>query len=145
MALTSKCMQASGRAARVLSYLLADNDQCKETLLAYLPHTSNEVETGVATTGPLTQFLQVISAACNGELHHCQCSLQCIVYCNERFCTVPLVLADACGPRTSCSVQLRKHNVHVNWAPSKMHSLLLSPWLPKYLQQCEAIATLQEI
>jgi len=34
-------VQASGRAARVLSYLLADNDQCKEMLLPYLADTDS--------------------------------------------------------------------------------------------------------
>lgn len=53
-------MQASGRAARVLSYLLADNDDCKAMLLPYLPDTST-------APGLLSQFLQVVSAAVNGE------------------------------------------------------------------------------
>ncbi len=62
------CMQASGRAARVLSYLLADNDQCKETLLTILPQTSAAADTDMPSTGPWSQFLQVVSAACNGKL-----------------------------------------------------------------------------
>ena len=52
-------MQASGRAARVLSYLLADNDQCKEMLLPYLADTDS-------TPGLLSRVLQVMSAAVTG-------------------------------------------------------------------------------
>ena len=59
-------MQASGRAARVLSYLLADNDQSKEMLLPYLADTDS-------TPGLLSQFLQVMSAvtgAGTNSLHY---------------------------------------------------------------------------
>ncbi|KAA6420440.1 MAG: golgin candidate 6-like [Trebouxia sp. A1-2] len=52
---TAGALQASGRAARVLSYLLADNDQSKEMLLPYLADTDS-------TPGLLSQFLQVMSA-----------------------------------------------------------------------------------
>jgi len=52
-------VQASGRAARVLSYLLADNDQSKEMLLPYLADTDS-------TPGLLSQVLQVTSAAVTG-------------------------------------------------------------------------------
>lgn len=52
-------MQVSGRAARVLSYLLADNDQSKEMLLPYLADTDS-------TPGLLSQVLQVMSAAITG-------------------------------------------------------------------------------
>jgi len=52
-------VQASGRAARVLSYLLADNDQCKEMLLPYLADTDS-------APGLLSQVLQVMSGAITG-------------------------------------------------------------------------------
>ncbi|DBB15044.1 TPA: hypothetical protein ACH3X3_004627 [Trebouxia sp. C0006] len=56
---TPGALQVSGRAARVLSYLLADNDQSKEMLLPYLADTDS-------TPGLLSQVLQVMSAAITG-------------------------------------------------------------------------------
>ncbi|KAL0019412.1 hypothetical protein WJX77_011077 [Trebouxia sp. C0004] len=57
--ITAGALQASGRAARVLSYLLADNDQSKEMLLPYLADTDS-------TPGLLSQVLQVMSEAVSG-------------------------------------------------------------------------------
>lgn len=72
-------MQVSGRAARVLSYLLADNQQCKQALLGQeAQETAQRVDGSISQAGLLPFVANGICALCSniadiscGMAHDC--------------------------------------------------------------------------
>lgn len=56
-------MQVSGRAARVLSYLLADNQQCKQALLGQ--ETPQHVDGTLSQAGLLPSIAERVCAMCS--------------------------------------------------------------------------------
>ena len=66
-----------GRAARILSYFLNDNDISKQRVLAYAPQANipDQTDEASAQKWPLEMFGQVVPAACTGMYDYLQALL----------------------------------------------------------------------